>query len=340
MSKLRMHPKPSQGFNERRGVGVEMLDPFATEKRKKSVSLKRNLSGHFSKVLDLQWCKHPHKSRHLLTASADGKLLLWDGLTKNKLHMVNLNGPWVVTCAISPSGRVAAAGGFDNNCALYSIPTDENSVPRLVQKLPHTEYVSRLRFIDEHTVATSCGDKSIRVWDLETGKCLTVLNGHQRAVTSVAVFRHTTHLVSASFDQTAKIWDVRIPNTCRTLHCHEGDVNTAEWFPDGQAIGTGGEDGSCKLFDLRNESDVFLNAMKCPGGSGEGVGVKSLAFSNTGRVLFAGHEDGVIYGWDLQREHIVHTMAGHSSTVTSIDISADGSDLASCSFDSTVAIWG
>ena len=33
--------------------------------------------------------------------------------------MVNLNGPWVVTCAISPSGRVAAAGGFDNNCALY-----------------------------------------------------------------------------------------------------------------------------------------------------------------------------------------------------------------------------
>ena len=52
-----------QGFNERRGVGVEMIDPFATEKRKKSVSLKRNLSGHFSKVLDLQWCKHPHKSR-------------------------------------------------------------------------------------------------------------------------------------------------------------------------------------------------------------------------------------------------------------------------------------
>ena len=46
---------------------------------------------------------------------------------------------------------------------LSSIPTDENSVPRLVQKLPHTEYVSRLRFIDEHTVATSCGDKSMYV---------------------------------------------------------------------------------------------------------------------------------------------------------------------------------
>ena len=41
-----------------------MIDPFATEKRKKSVSLKRNLSGHFGKVLDLQWCKHPHKSRY------------------------------------------------------------------------------------------------------------------------------------------------------------------------------------------------------------------------------------------------------------------------------------
>ena len=44
---------------------------------------------------------------------------------------------------------------------ISSIPVDENSVPRLVQILSHSEYVSCMRFIDEHTAVTSCGDKNV-----------------------------------------------------------------------------------------------------------------------------------------------------------------------------------
>jgi len=270
-----------------------------------------------------------------LTASQDGKLLLWDALTKNKLHMISLNGPWVVTCAISPSGNIAAAGGFDNFCGFYSIPVDENAMPRLIQVLPHNEYISCVRFIDEQTAVTSCGDKNIRVWDVETGKCRHVLSGHQGAVSTVASFDRSLTLLSGSFDQTAKVWDARTPNTCRTFLCHEGDVNAAEWYPDGNAIATGGDDGLCRVFDLRQGSDMHLAAIK----SQPENGVKSLAFSNTGQVLFAGYEDGIIYGWDLQKQEIIHTLADHTCQVTGLDVSADGTNLASGSFDSSVTIW-
>ena len=75
-----------------------------------------------------------------------------------------------------------------------------------------------------------------------------------------------------------------------------------QWFPDGNAIATGGEDGLCRVFDLRSGgSSIDLNAMK----SQPDIGVKSLAFSNTGQVLFAGYEDGIIYGWDLQKQETI-----------------------------------
>ena len=41
---------------------------------------------------------------HLVSASQDGKLLVWDGLTTNKIHAIPLRSSWVMTCAYSPSG--------------------------------------------------------------------------------------------------------------------------------------------------------------------------------------------------------------------------------------------
>ena len=78
-----------------------------------------------------------------------------------------------------------------------------------------------------------------------------------------------------------------------------------QWYPDGSAIATGSEDGICRVFDLRSSeaagsggSDIYLDAMKAH----PDIGVKSLAFSNTGQVLFAGYEDGVVVGWDLHKQ--------------------------------------
>lgn len=57
--------------------------------------------------------------RNLVSASQDGKLIVWDSYTTNKVHAIPLRSSWVMTCAYAPSGSYVACGGLDNICSIY-----------------------------------------------------------------------------------------------------------------------------------------------------------------------------------------------------------------------------
>ena len=62
----------------------------------RGIGAKKILKGHYGKVYSLHWAGD---SRRLVSASQDGKLIIWDGLTTNKLNAVPLRSSWVMTCA-------------------------------------------------------------------------------------------------------------------------------------------------------------------------------------------------------------------------------------------------
>ena len=118
-------------------------------------------------------------SRNLVSASQDGKLIVWDSYTTNKVdipplslphdrhgfslrslqvHAIPLRSSWVMTCAYAPSGNFVACGGLDNICSIYSLKTREGNV-RVSRELPgHTGYLSCCRFLDDSQIVTSSGD--------------------------------------------------------------------------------------------------------------------------------------------------------------------------------------
>lgn len=103
--------------------------------------------------------------------------------------------------------------------------------------------------------------------------------------------------VSGSCDSTARLWDTRVASRAvRTFHGHEGDVNTVKFFPDGNRFGTGSDDGTCRLFDIRTGHQ--LQEYSQPHGDNEAPHVTSIAFSISGRLLFAGYTSGRCYVWD------------------------------------------
>lgn len=96
--------------------------------------------------------------RYLVSASQDGKLIVWDAYTTNKVHAIPLRSSWVMTCAYAPSGSYVACGGLDNICSIYSLKTREGNV-RVSRELPgHTGYLSCCRFLDDNQIVTSSGD--------------------------------------------------------------------------------------------------------------------------------------------------------------------------------------
>lgn len=105
--------------------------------------------------------------------------------------------------------------------------------------------------------------------------------------------------VSGSCDATARLWDIRIASRAvRTYHGHEGDVNTVKFFPDGQRFGTGSDDGTCRLFDMRTGHQLQIYEHQQGDNDSEASIVTSIAFSISGRLLFAGYSNGDCYVWD------------------------------------------
>ena len=56
----------------------------------------------------------------------------------------------------------------------------------------------------------------MRLWDVASGHCLHVLEGHSQYVVSVAFSPDGTTLASCSFDQTIRLWDVE-SGECRKI---------------------------------------------------------------------------------------------------------------------------
>jgi hypothetical protein len=58
-------------------------------------------------------------------------------------------------------------------------------------------------------VISASDDKTLKVWDLESGRALATLEGHADVVSACAVTPDSRHVVSASDDKTLKVWDFK-----------------------------------------------------------------------------------------------------------------------------------
>jgi len=52
-----------------------------------AMKVRRTLKGHLAKIYALHWAVD---KRHLVSASQDGKLIVWDAYTTNKVHAIPL----------------------------------------------------------------------------------------------------------------------------------------------------------------------------------------------------------------------------------------------------------
>uniref|UniRef100_A0A8C4UNW8 G protein subunit beta 1 n=1 Tax=Falco tinnunculus TaxID=100819 RepID=A0A8C4UNW8_FALTI len=251
---------------------------------------RRTLRGHLAKIYAMHWGTD---SRLLVSASQDGKLIIWDSYTTNKVHAIPLRSSWVMTCAYAPSGNYVACGGLDNICSIYNLKTREGNVRVSRELAGHTGYLSCCRFLDDNQIVTSSGDTTCALWDIETGQQTTTFTGHTGDVMSLSLAPDARCFVSGACDASAKLWDVREGMCRQTFTGHESDINAICFFPNGNAFATGSDDATCRLFDLRADQELMVYShdnIIC--------GITSVAFSKSGRLLLAGYDDFNCNVWD------------------------------------------
>jgi len=159
------------------------------------------------------------------------------------------------------------------------------------------------------------------------------LQGHTRAVNSVAYSPDGSQLASGSSDETIILWNVANSTVERTLQGQQGhteEVTSVAYSPDGRQLASGSDDETIILWNVAN--GTVERRLQGPDW------VTSVAYSPDGRQLASGSGDETVILWNVANGTVERRLQG-PDWVTSVAYSPDGNWLASGSADETVILW-
>lgn len=206
----------------------------------------------------------------LVSVAQDGILLLWDASSGLKINAVALSNCWIISCAVSPSGRLVSTGGLDNACTVYSVDTiddamsstsgetvglarDFNRNTGSIQSSTTINYSnnnhnninkkSKSQFAKGHDSHQMSG-----LWP-QSPVCL--LKGHKGYISSMA-FPTEDRLLSASGDMSVAFWDLNTnERITEFVDRNLGDVNSVCVHPSNPHIFVTGSLKTVKTWDTR-----------------------------------------------------------------------------------------
>ena len=134
----------------------------------------------------------------------------------------------------------------------------------------HQQEVYSLAFShDGRLIVSGSGDKTARIWDMDSGtsKTLTITEPeHVNAgVTSVAISPDGRLVAAGSLDNVVRIWDVQSGSLIERLKGHKDSVYSVAFTPDGKGLVSGSLDNTLKHWDI-----TPVLRRKDPLGSGSG----------------------------------------------------------------------
>jgi len=198
---------------------------------------------HSDRLTALSFCPHSH---HLLSGSAD-KRLVCQSLESGQILWQNKGfSHWIQALACSANGKLALAGCSKGQLSLLDLETGQG----LKTLLGHESGITALRFVPGKAEAfSSSWDKTLRLWDLRTGETLKVFEGHRLDVTCLALSPDGQYLLSGSWDRSLRLWD-REGNCLKTLMGHTDYVTDLLWLPERDRACSVSKDGTLILWDL------------------------------------------------------------------------------------------
>ncbi|ERE85392.1 U5 small nuclear ribonucleoprotein [Cricetulus griseus] len=223
----------------------------------------------------------------------------------------------VYCCKFHPNGSTLASSGFDRLILLWNVYGDCDNYATLkghsgaVMELHYNtdgrylhacmsvyymyavQVEAKKRASDPLMLFSASTDKTVAVWDSETGERVKRLKGHTSFVNSCYPARRGPQLVcTGSDDGTVKLWDIRKKAAIQTFQ-NTYQVLAVTFNDTSDQIISGGIDNDIKVWDLRQNKLTYTMR-------GHADSVTGLSLSSEGSYLLSNAMDNTVRVWDVR----------------------------------------
>lgn len=183
----------------------------------------------------------------------------------------------------------------------------------------------------QNVIVSGSWDRSLRVWDTESGRCFMTLKGHNNYISGIC-FCDSRQVVTSSGDTTLRIWDIQQGDCVRTLEGHSDEVACVSSNEGGKLIVSGGKDKTVRIWN--RSTGECLHVLY-----GHTKTVNGVYISNDDSIVASASWDNTIRIWNAKSGKCVNVLKGHTRDVKSVCMDDDKRLLFSASRDYSVRVW-
>ncbi|TKA78524.1 hypothetical protein B0A49_05125 [Cryomyces minteri] len=194
-------------------------------------------------------------------------------------------------------------------------------------------------------IASGSGDRTVRLWDIESGQCVLTL-AIEDGVTTVAISPDNQLVAAGSLDKSVRVWDTTTGFLVERLEGdpgHKDSVYSVAFAPNGKDLVSGSLDKTIRMWELTPPRGLAGGGPK--GGKcvkifeGHKDFVLSVALTPDGAWVMSGSKDRGVQFWDPQTGEAQLMLQGHKNSVISVAPSPTGNLFATGSGDTRARIW-
>ncbi len=273
----------------------------------------------------------------VVSGDATGMLKLWASADGADQHAIEAHDGRIAAVAFSSDSQQIASAGADGMVRVWRRP--------VAPQVPagHTEPISEVAVSPDGSQGALTGvafvpgklqvlvgaeNKTLQLWDLESGKPVRAFAGNTDAVTCVAISSDGKLVASAGADKSVRVWWLA-DASARATFTFDAVPRSLRFSPDSARMVVGGDDRLVHVFDMVTGKLIERLA-------GHGSAVLAVDIAGDGKTVISASADRSARVWRLAATAL---WVAHKTRVHGAALKPDGTQLATVGDDKLVKLW-